>query len=187
MAEGKFSKYVIEMTPDKREKWGKFPSHVGKIINGLAFGKREFEESKTWLHVGLVYAPGAGYGAGQTREDTLPDGKKVIARAMPHAHPGDEIFLFIGTDPQNPYELGGEVEFWLGEGEEAEKFTITRTTVVYVPAYVMHCPHWFPKVDRPFVVVVINTLAETGGPGISDVRMGEFPPEYLKGPMASTL
>jgi hypothetical protein len=187
MSKGKYAKYVIEMTPDKREKWGRFPSHVGKIINSLAFGKREFKDSAIWLHAGLVYAAGAGYGAGQSREDTLPNGKKVIARAMPHAHPGDELFLYIGTDPQNPYELGGEVEFWLGEGEEAERYRFTRTTVIYVPANVMHCPHWFRRVDRPFIVVVINTLAETTGPGISDVRMSDFPPLYLKGPMASTL
>ena len=80
MAKRKYAKYVIEMTPDKREKWAKFPSHVGKIINNLEFGKREFKGSATWLHAGLVYAAGAGYGVGQSREDTFPNGKKVVAK-----------------------------------------------------------------------------------------------------------
>ncbi|MGD0915797.1 MAG: hypothetical protein ABSB22_05005 [Thermodesulfobacteriota bacterium] len=30
-----------------------------------------------------------------------------------HAHDFDEIIAFFGSDPQNPHDLGGEVEFWL--------------------------------------------------------------------------
>jgi hypothetical protein len=30
-----------------------------------------------------------------------------------HVHDFDEIIGLIGSDPQNPLDLGGEVEFWL--------------------------------------------------------------------------
>ena len=40
----------------------------------------------------------------------------------PHAHKFDEIFVFLGSNREDPDDLGAEVEFWLGEKEDVEKY-----------------------------------------------------------------
>ena len=48
----------------------------------------------------------------------------------PHKHDYEEIFLFLGTDPKNVRNLGAEVEFWVGEGEDTEKIVLTTSSSV---------------------------------------------------------
>ena len=48
-------------------------------------------------------------------------------------------------------EFGAEVELVMGEGEDAETYTITSTTWVYVPANLPHCPLDFKRVDKPIM------------------------------------
>ena len=68
-----------------------------------------------------------------------------------HVHNCAEILYFIGGDPMNFKEFGAEVEFTMGEGEDAEKHVITNTTWVYVPANLLHCPLNFKRVDKPIM------------------------------------
>ena len=63
----------------------------------------------------------------------------------PHAHATDEIIGFFGSDPDNPYDLGGEVEIWL----EDDKHVIDRSCMIFVPAGMKHCPLILRRVDRP--------------------------------------
>jgi hypothetical protein len=72
-----------------------------------------------------------------------PAGRKVSTEA--HTHDYDEIIAFIGTNHDDPYDLGAEVELWLGD----EKHIINRTSLVFIPAGLKHCPLTFLKVDRP--------------------------------------
>lgn len=71
----------------------------------------------------------------------------------PHTHETDEIIGFFGSDPNNPYDLGGEVEIWL----EDEKHLLSRSALIFVPAGMPHCPLILRRVDRPifhFTVVM---------------------------------
>lgn len=63
----------------------------------------------------------------------------------PHVHDTDEIIGFFGNDAANPYDLGGEVEIWL----EDERHVISRSTMIFVPAGMSHCPLVITRVDRP--------------------------------------
>lgn len=79
----------------------------------------------------------------------------VESLAVSHIHPFDEYLLFIGTNPEDQFDLGGEVEMWVGD----EKRMLTRTTAVFVPAGVPHCPLIVHSVDRPFIFITTgNTL-----------------------------
>jgi hypothetical protein len=62
-----------------------------------------------------------------------------------HTHDSDEIIGFFGNNPQDPYDLGGEIEIWL----EDEKQILTRTCLIFVPAGIKHCPLIIRRVDRP--------------------------------------
>ena len=63
----------------------------------------------------------------------------------PHSHEYDEIIGFFGSDPDDPHNLYGEVEFWL----EDEQYFLTKTSMVFVPGGMSHCPLVLKRVDRP--------------------------------------
>ena len=66
----------------------------------------------------------------------------------PHAHPTSEILGFFGTNPEDPYDLGAEIELCMGE--ELEKHTFTKSTLVYIPPGMVHAPLIYKRIDRPF-------------------------------------
>ncbi|MCE5255202.1 MAG: hypothetical protein LLG45_13535 [Actinomycetia bacterium] len=88
---------------------------------------------------------------------------KTIPRELPglHSHPFAEIVLLIGSDPRNLRDLGGEVQWGMGEGEDAETFVLTSTTAIYVPAGLPHGPLVYRRVDRPILNIAIGL--NTGG------------------------
>jgi len=72
-----------------------------------------------------------------------------------HCHRYQEIYLFVGTNPKDPRDLGGELELWVGAGEFAEKLVITKSSIVVLPPGLVAHPMVFRRVDRPIVKVVI--------------------------------
>jgi len=62
-----------------------------------------------------------------------------------HTHDFDEVLTFIGTNPDAPYDLCGEIEFWM----EGEKLSITKSCSVFVPRGMKHCPFIVRKVYGP--------------------------------------
>ena len=66
----------------------------------------------------------------------------------PHKHDRDELLFFISTDPENPIDLGGEVEIALGD--EWEKHVIKTSAIICLPRGMAHCPVYVRKVERPF-------------------------------------
>jgi hypothetical protein len=72
----------------------------------------------------------------------------------PHMHKYPELMMHLGTDPDNPMELGAEVEMCVGP--EMEKHVITRSTIIYLPPNFVHGPWTIKKVNRPFLIVTVN-------------------------------
>lgn len=63
-----------------------------------------------------------------------------------HVHDdADELIGFFSSDPNNPYELGGEIEYTI----DGEAHLLTKTTMIFVPAHVKHNPMRILRVDRP--------------------------------------
>ena len=69
----------------------------------------------------------------------------------PHTHKDPEVLVMLGTDPDDPWDLGAEIDLYMGE--EMEKHTITRSTLVYIPADFIHCPIEYRNVRRPFIFI----------------------------------
>ena len=63
----------------------------------------------------------------------------------PHYHDYDEVLGFYGSDPDNPDDLGGEVEEWI----EDERYVMTRSFIMFIPRGVKHGPLIIRRVDRP--------------------------------------
>jgi len=73
----------------------------------------------------------------------------------PMYHPHNEAYLFLPTDISNPLDLGGEEHLWLGLGDCAEEHVITKPTLVWIPKGLVHTPHMFKNVRKPFLKIVI--------------------------------
>jgi len=67
----------------------------------------------------------------------------------PRSHDYDEFLVFIGANPAEALDLGGEIE--LSIGEEGEKQVIDTASIVCVPKGLTHCPLNITKVGKPFL------------------------------------
>jgi hypothetical protein len=65
----------------------------------------------------------------------------------PHAHDVDELFFIFGGNPQNYFEFGAEIEIMMGA--EQERHIVNKSTIIYIPKGVIHCPITTLKVDKP--------------------------------------
>jgi hypothetical protein len=64
-----------------------------------------------------------------------------------HYHPHDEMIGFIGTNLDDPYDLGAEAVLWI----EDEKYVITKSFLAYFPKGVVHCPLTVNNVKKPIL------------------------------------
>lgn len=87
----------------------------------------------------------------------VPDRDPIFG---PHVHDDcDELIGFFSSNPDDPYDLGGEIEFTIGD----EVHLLTRSSIIFVPAGVSHNPMRILKVDRPiFHFSVITKTAYDG-------------------------
>ena len=137
MTESKYGKYIVStlQMPKVEAAWS--PPELGPVGPN---------KSGRVLYLDSDVAPGAFYMECvwvMPRPPVKPGDK--ISGTEPHSHDYDEVIAFIGTDPNNPYDLGAEAELWLGD----EKHIITKTSLVFIPAGLKHCPLTFLRVDRP--------------------------------------
>jgi len=140
MAEFDYKKYVVqkpayEVTP-KMEVKGRIPAMTLMSANLVP-------DAKMYIETGWVLG--------------MPDPNPHIGE---HTHDYDEIILHIGTDPQNPEDLGGEIEI----GIDGHPVVINRTSAIYVPKGIKHGPLVWKKFERPHLELTImigaGTLAE---------------------------
>jgi hypothetical protein len=201
MADGKYSQFVFKGLRPIQESQGCYVPAMpaGGQINSFIWDiwSHGFKDSKVWVECDLITSAGGFFHgnnspmvstvAGQTAMGEVQEAGQVLGRLGCHNHTSDEIFFFFGTNPEKPYELGGEYEFWLGEGEDAEKFIFTENTCAYVPAGVTHNPHGCLRLDDPahpivFMAILLDadhTKRTTTYPVDKDGnRM--FPPAFVK-------
>jgi hypothetical protein len=69
-----------------------------------------------------------------------------------HTHDFDEVLGLIGSDPDNPHDLCGEVEIWL----EDEKYIVNKSCLILAPKGLKHCPLRVLKVDRPILFMAFS-------------------------------
>jgi hypothetical protein len=76
-----------------------------------------------------------------------------------HTHDFDEVLGFFGTNPDDVYDLCGEVEFWI----EDEKYLLTNTFMAFIPAGIKHCPLRVIRADRPIFHFSVGPKGVYGG------------------------
>jgi hypothetical protein len=68
-----------------------------------------------------------------------------------HVHDYNEIVLHFGGDPDNPEELGAEVEIIV----DNQPLTFNTTTALFIPKGVVHGPLTWKKVSKPHIQMPI--------------------------------
>jgi hypothetical protein len=84
-----------------------------------------------------------------------PEFKGKEGTVKEHSHEFSEAIAFIGTDPGDPYDLGGEVELWI----DGKKNTIDKSFIAFIPAGTKHCPLIIKRVNKP----IFHFTAGMGG------------------------
>ena len=128
MTESKYGKYIVtelktqEFDPEYAARYAQWATRIlwmdDKVVDGA------FQMNCSWY-----FRPPA----------------TQMPRGDAHTHDSDEMIGFFGSNPQDPYDLGGEIEFWL----EDEKHLLTRSCLIFVPKGMKHCPLILRRVDRP--------------------------------------
>jgi hypothetical protein len=114
MAKSRYEKYVVrkpaiikadytEEVPEGEKIPLRTPYDTGPMV---IFSKDFVPEANSIVEYGIV-----------SGDMVIGDGSFVDK----HKHDYAEIFMFLGTDPKDPRDLGAEVEFWIGEGKDMEK------------------------------------------------------------------
>ncbi|MGB9887893.1 MAG: hypothetical protein ACPLPT_07985 [Moorellales bacterium] len=86
-----------------------------------------------------------------------------VMEPQPMVHEFDQVLIFIGGNPTNMLDLGGEVQLSLGKDRNSMvQFTFTTPTVVYIPAGMWHCPLAFTRIDDPRQPIFFQDLFFSG-------------------------
>lgn len=74
---------------------------------------------------------------------------KVTPPFLPaHVHDAlDELVCFVGSDPEHPEDLCGELNFWL----EDQRIVCEKSCLIFAPAGMRHNPFAIPRMERPFL------------------------------------
>ncbi len=134
--EGEKGKYILQElhdpnmgTPEFQEMYKKFSHRILWIDDKVMPGS--FQMNTAWYYA-------------------VPEKDPVFEE---HEHEYDELIGFFGSNPDDPYDLGAELEVTL----EGEKHILTRTSLIFCPAGMKHMPLSIKRVDRPifhFSIVV---------------------------------
>lgn len=139
MAELKYAKYIITDTkPMSPEALARMRERMKE--KGITPGESSVKSTRLlWLDDEV--AKGAFY----MELLWLWEGKQAQSVEEPHVHDFDEIIGFVGTNREDPHDLGGEVEIWLDD----EKHILTKSCLVFIPKGLKHCPVLFTRIDSP--------------------------------------
>jgi len=140
---------LMAQTQEKKEDktvWGRNivynpqpPPPVPPAENNEGRQRKDMLKQITYLDGEIV--PGAYYAECSWLYKAYPD----LVWVEEHTHDFDEVFGLYGSDPENPEELNGEIELWIG----GEKHLITRSCLIFIPKGVKHCPLILRRIDRP--------------------------------------
>jgi hypothetical protein len=128
MTDSKYSKYIVSelknpFSSEQAAQYAKWATRILWMDNKVVDGA--FQMNCSWFL-------------------RLPD-RATSEGIGTHTHDTDEIIGFFGSNPEDPYDLGGKIEFWI----EDEKHILTRSCMIFVPRGMRHCPLKLLQVDRP--------------------------------------
>lgn len=150
MAEKKYEHLITTIKYDDRDKMWDEDDDRRTLFGPAMYSREKNELAPLFVDIMELYGEDTGFGMGAR---CITDGEEIID--TPHKHSVPELFVFCGTNVDDPSDLGGEIEMWIGEGDEAEKYIFTEPTFVYLPAGLVHQPTWARNMRSTIVCIDI--------------------------------
>jgi hypothetical protein len=76
----------------------------------------------------------------------------------PHVHDDEEIIGYFGSNKDDPFDLGGEVEIWI----EDQPYNFTKSGMLFLPRGLRHCPWFIRKAKTPIFIIFIHSTSNVG-------------------------
>mgnify|MGYP001148244833 CR=1 FL=1 len=178
MAKTKYGKYLIQygITTPKIET--ELRPVIARVDDAVVKGSYFY-----LVHWMFPFEPGSSFFSGVTRQGDLwrnqyGELKDVLsshemAGHPPHIHKDAELLFHIGTNPDDPMDLGAEVQMYLGP--EMEKHVFNKSTVIWIPPNFIHSP-WKPlRTWRPWIFIEVNQ-----GPRHTEKSFRQLLPKELR-------
>ena len=100
------------------------------------------------------------------RRTWMPVSDPHVLASKAHYHEYHEYIVFYGTNPDDISDLGGVVEFTIGENkDDLTVFTIDKSTQFYIKPGLWHSPMVFTKINDPERPVVFCEVSYAGAFG----------------------
>jgi hypothetical protein len=106
----------------------------------------------------------------------MPPPGPMPGHDAPEKHDGEiEFLIHLGNNPDDPLDLGADVDFYLGKGKWLEHYLLNKSTAVYLPDGQWHCPWKVQKIRTAmsWVNVRIGKPSQSGMPGGAPGGMAE--------------
>ncbi|MCX8032756.1 MAG: hypothetical protein N3B14_05135 [Thermoleophilia bacterium] len=133
------SRYLVDHPPYEVTP----PAVEGRTSPMTLMSRNLVPEANVYVEGGWIFGP--------------PDPNPHI---LEHTHNYDELVIHVGSDPENPEDLGAEIEFML----DGKPLLISRTSCVFVPKGMKHGPLTWKRFTRPHIELTVmlgaGTLAE---------------------------
>lgn len=91
----------------------------------------------------------------------------------PHVHKCPEVVYLLGSNCEDPFDLGATVEFRMGP--EMEAFSLAKSCLIYIPAGMPHGFWQIKEVRKPFIVFNVHQ-----SPIHTEKALREMVPEDLR-------
>jgi hypothetical protein len=144
MPERKYARYIITES--------KLPPPPPEAIKRMEEQRKlgNYAESTHMFSLSDVVAKGAFYVDCVWMWDQ--HGPKGLYTEITHTHDWDEVWIFAGTDRNNPKDLGAVLDFYLGD----EQYIIDKSCIVFIPGGLSHGPCGMKKIDRPLLFITMG-------------------------------
>lgn len=143
-AEGKYGKYIVQNLKDPNLGSTDFQTMYRKFAKRILWMDSHVVEGAFQMNTAWYFA--------------VPDKDPVFEE---HVHDFDELIGFFGSDPDDPYNLGAELEVTIN----GECHMLNRTSLLFIPAGMKHMPLSIKKVYRPIFHFSIVMNPEYSGCG----------------------
>ena len=170
---GKYDKYFIQ---HDKEKW-RWPTERRPVMSRIedAVAKGSHFYLIHWMFPAGMRADSEIW---ERQYDEARQSGAIMDHPMgghpPHIHRDAELLFHIGTNPDDPMDLGAEVQMYMGP--EMERHVFDKTTCIYIPPNFIHAP-WKPvNTVRPWIFIEVNQ-----GPSHTEKSFRQLLPPELRG------
>ena len=130
MADSKFEKYLVRKPIYKRGR--RIKNRQSPTMTYMS--RAQVPEANYYLEYGWIYG--------------IPEPNPCTSE---HVHDTEKIIMYIGGDPQNPEDLGGEIELFIG----GKSLTFATSAALFVPRGVRHGPVIWKDFRKPHIEMTI--------------------------------